>query len=137
MQESILGNLGAIMLELALEGMTVGESTGHVVYDFGIFAVVLLIVVFKGIEVARSFGLIPDKLDREGNSSDFDRPKPVGRLHVDGLRTIIRHETRDLLNPLTLLIGKYHDKQLEELQEINQGIQKLVVIMEERGRHHV
>lgn len=73
-------------LRLLAEAVTLNEGTGHVVYDFGVGAVVTALMIFKGVEIGRSLGLLPEKDERS------DRGKTVGKLHVISFKHILKEQ---------------------------------------------
>lgn len=101
-------------------------STGHFAYDLGIGAAVALLGASKVVELAKSVGLIPDK-NGNGGEDGYSSVKSVGRLSVDSMKNLLRHQINDALTPIAAKLVYNSDQQILLLT-------KLVTIMEERKK---
>lgn len=102
-------------------------STGHFAYDLGIGAAVALLGASKVVELAKSVGLIPDKNGNGGSGDGYSSVKSVGRLSVDSMKNLLRHQINDALTPIATKLVSNSDQQILLLT-------KLVTIMEERKK---
>ena len=103
-------------------------TTGHIVSDIALWSFVVVLVLFRAVEELRRWGVIPEKVDVSGAVN----VKTVGRLSIESLKTIVRHEVRDTMQPVMLKMGEYNSRQLDKLEEINLGIREIVTVLRER-----
>lgn len=109
-------------LRLASETLTFPPS--HEATDVMAYVLLAILACFKAVEMARSFGVLPERrFDGSGQST----VKNVGRLHVDSFKSIIRHQITDIISPVTSQLALNSQKQIELLTRI-------ATILEERKK---
>ena len=103
-------------------------ALGHGIYDIAVSFAVAVLASIKGIELARKYGLLPESESRSNPGS----AKTVGRLHLESLHSILRHEIRDQMQPLVLKMSEYNAKQLDKLEDINLSVREVATMLRER-----
>lgn len=110
-------------------------GTGHIVSDIFMWTIVVGLSLKQVIDILRVYGFLSEKNGRGPISA-----KTIGRLSLDSFQTILRHEVRDMLQPITLKMKEYHEaqmdrmeKELDKLEQINLGIREIAIILRERN----